>query len=169
MIDDTLLGHLMVRLPIRKENIATEALRFVLTRTPAVSDAFSRLLASFGAEVGRIASFDIQQASDDRSIPDMLCRDVEGDLAAVVENKFWAAPWYCARTKRRTRARSAPRSWPEEARPTAAQPAEIGRNRNSRFGVSDGNKQTFVLGDCQRKPRPEADSRWAGQIVRDVP
>jgi hypothetical protein len=26
-----------------------------------------------------------------------------------------------------------------------------GRNRNGRFGVSNGNKQTFVHGDCQRQ------------------
>jgi hypothetical protein len=28
---------------------------------------------------------------------------------------------------------------------------QMGRERNSRFGVRDGNKQTFVHGDCQRQ------------------
>ena len=30
--------------------------------------------------------------------------------------------------------------------------AEAGRKRNGRFGVSNGNKQTFVHGHCQRQP-----------------
>ena len=34
--------------------------------------------------------------------------------------------------------------------------AAVGRNRNSRSGVRNGNKQTFVHGVCQRQPPTEA-------------
>jgi hypothetical protein len=32
--------------------------------------------------------------------------------------------------------------------------ARFGRNRRSRYGVSDGDKQTFALGHCRRQPPP---------------
>ena len=47
---------------------------------------------------------------------------------------------------------------PEFARATRAVKTDAtrstgpGRNRNGRFGMRTGNKQTFVHGDCQRQP-----------------
>jgi hypothetical protein len=37
--------------------------------------------------------------------------------------------------------------------------ADAGRNRDSRFGLHDGNKQTFVQGGRQRQPAASPNSR----------
>jgi hypothetical protein len=90
MKGDTLFGHVMFGLPVPKENLATEALRFILSGNPPLAEAFARLCTSVGSDVKDIASFDTQQMHEDGSIPDMYCRDRDGELVAIVENKFWA-------------------------------------------------------------------------------
>jgi hypothetical protein len=89
-MSDTLFGHVIFGLPLPKENLATEALRFILSGNPALAEAFARLCISAGGEAKDIASFYTQEMHEDGSIPDMFCRDRDGQLVAIVENKFWA-------------------------------------------------------------------------------
>ena len=48
------------------------------------------------------------------------------------------------------------------------QMTRVGRNRNGWFGVSNGNKQTFVHGDCQRQPSTPSGPSAFWTIWADV-
>jgi hypothetical protein len=61
MKGDTLFGRVMFGLPVSKENLATEALRFILSGNPPLAEAFARLCTSAGGDAKDIASFDTQK------------------------------------------------------------------------------------------------------------
>lgn len=90
MESTTVFGHLALRFGVHPENLATEALCFILRTSPAASRAFTALAREFGLdEVGNLR-FETQQGGVEQSIPDMKGYDEEGRLRVVVENKFWA-------------------------------------------------------------------------------
>ena len=90
MNSDTVFGHLALRFAVHPENLATEALSFILRTSPAASRAFTSFVRDTGLDDPGSLRFDTQQGGLERSIPDMKCRDEEGRLRVVVENKFWA-------------------------------------------------------------------------------
>jgi len=90
MNSDTVLGHLANRFAGQQENLATEALTFILRRSPAASGAFREFFRPIGLDCPGTFYIGTQQAGLDKSIPDMKCRDERGQLRVIVENKFWA-------------------------------------------------------------------------------
>ena len=88
----TLLAHLVPRLTSRVEDTATEALAFILNKSPACSDALSLLLreGEAGYHLDALTSFDTQVTYEDGSRPDMVGHDREGGKRLLVESKFWA-------------------------------------------------------------------------------
>jgi hypothetical protein len=86
----TLFGHLALRFSSHPENLATEALAFILKNSPAASTAFIRALRTVGADVPDAVTYETQQVGVENSIPDMKCFDPTGTVRIIVENKFWA-------------------------------------------------------------------------------
>lgn len=90
MNNRTLFGHLALQFSAHPENLATEALAFILKNSPAASAAFVRSLNAAGADVPDGLTYETQQVGVENSIPDMKCFDSTGTVRVIVENKFWA-------------------------------------------------------------------------------
>ena len=90
--ESTLLAYLVPRLTNRVEDTATDALAFILEKSPACRDALGLLLREGeGAyHLDTLASFDTQVTYKDRSRPDMVGYDQQGGKRLLVESKFWA-------------------------------------------------------------------------------
>lgn len=86
----TLFGHLATRFSSHPENIATEALLYILNNSDRGNDLFARFLADFEDLLPAITRFSSQVSSDDNTIPDMVGMDASGNRVLIVENKFWA-------------------------------------------------------------------------------
>lgn len=72
-----------------REDAATEALRFILSRSDSARDEFAKFLGDNGEPLP-IASFRTQQLVNG-AFPDMACFDADGNHVAFVESKFWAS------------------------------------------------------------------------------
>ena len=90
--ESTLLAYLVPRLTSSVEDTATEALAFILNKSPACRDALGLLLREGeGAyHLDTLASFDTQVTYKDGSRPDMVGYDQGGGKRLLVESKFWA-------------------------------------------------------------------------------
>ena len=86
---ETLLAHLAGKLSSRHEDIAVEALGYILRSKPAV-EVLEAVLRDGDADVGRIASFRTQ-VSEEQTRPDLVGFDEqEGRECVLIEAKFWA-------------------------------------------------------------------------------
>ncbi len=90
MQNDSLFGHLASRLSSHPENIATEALNYVLDRSTVARRAFVQYAAQDGTDLPETLSFRTQETGDDVAIPDLVGLDREGRQVLLVEAKFWA-------------------------------------------------------------------------------
>lgn len=90
MKSDTVFGHLAHQFAVHPENLATEALAFILRTSPAASRAFLEFLCPTGLNCPGGLYLETQRGGLEQSIPDMKCRDDKGQLRVIVENKFWA-------------------------------------------------------------------------------
>lgn len=86
---DTLLAHLASKLSSRHEDIAVEALGYILKSDPA-RRAMEELARHGGADVGRIARVETQMVGDDKARPDLVGVDRQGRESLLIEAKFWA-------------------------------------------------------------------------------
>jgi hypothetical protein len=85
---ESLFGHLASRFVPQRENLATEALRWILARSPAAEAAMRTSLGAFGPSVAGPLIWSTQEAGAG-GIPDLIGR--EGDRVRVyVEAKFEA-------------------------------------------------------------------------------
>lgn len=85
----TVFSHIVQkRLSQENENVATEALAFVLRSHEAANNGMIKLLRGVDSRMPRLW-FRTQQA-DGNSRPDMQGCDDEGQTHVFVENKFWA-------------------------------------------------------------------------------
>ena len=87
----TLLAHLALKFSDRTEDIAVEALGYILLESESARRALQNLLRSGGADVGPISS-DVrtQVSGEDGAIPDLVCRDEGGVERVLIEAKFGA-------------------------------------------------------------------------------
>jgi hypothetical protein len=90
MISETVLGHLANRFGSQQENLATEALCFILRTSPAASHAFTEFVRQIGFDCPEDLLFEPQRGGLEECVPDITCHDVKGELRLIVENKFWA-------------------------------------------------------------------------------
>ena len=72
------------------EDIATDALCFILSRSSSAREALSELMANAGHERVPIAEVQRQVTDDYGARPDLTCLDEDGKLVALIESKFWA-------------------------------------------------------------------------------
>ena len=90
--ESTLLAYLVPRLTSRVEDTATDAIAFILNRSPTCRDALGLLLreGEGSYHVNALTSFDTQVTYKDGSRPDMVGYDQGGGKRLLVESKFWA-------------------------------------------------------------------------------
>ena len=86
---DTLLAHLAWKLSTRHEDIAVEALGYILRRTVA-REVLEELFREGGADVGPICGFRTQVGGDGETRPDLTGFDQQGVSCVLIEAKFWA-------------------------------------------------------------------------------
>lgn len=87
---ETLFAHLATRFAPSPENIAIEALGFILSRSPAARAAFRALIGVGGVPMPAELSFATQAASDDLARPDIEGHGPDFRRHVVVECKFHA-------------------------------------------------------------------------------
>ena len=87
--ESSLLSFIAQRHTIGLEDVATDALFFILSRSTSAKQALSELLAD---EHGPMPIAKAQPWATDEhgAIPDLACLDEDGNLVALVESKFWA-------------------------------------------------------------------------------
>lgn len=86
----SMFGHLATRFSPGAENLATEALAYILGRSPAARLALNQIPATLGLRLPEIRSYRTQYAGQDQAIPDLAGLDSAGRPVLLVENKFWA-------------------------------------------------------------------------------
>jgi len=90
MKSDTVLGHVALTLTTQRENLATEALGYILRTSPAASRGFIKYIRPILQEGPEDLYFETQRGGLNQGIPDMTCYDSEWRPRVIVENKFWA-------------------------------------------------------------------------------
>ena len=85
-----LLAHLAGRFVTQREDLATEALLFVLDESSVARASLLRLLTSAGCSVPTEARFKSQAVGLGGERPDLVGVDVRGHERVLVEAKFWA-------------------------------------------------------------------------------
>lgn len=86
----TLFAHIIPRLTDRSEDIAVEALGYILSQSTASRRALETLVAAGGAEVTSITGVRTQVAGTDGATPDLSCLDEQDTESVLIEAKFWA-------------------------------------------------------------------------------
>lgn len=83
-------GHLVLRMSPHPENVATEALAYVLGESPSVLEAFHALLGRAAPTMPTIRTVRTQATGDDGGIPDLVGYDDAGLVRFLGEAKFEA-------------------------------------------------------------------------------
>jgi hypothetical protein len=90
VILSTLMGHLITRFSKHPENLAVEALSYILEKSPPASQALLRLLRDTGIALAPDMRFRAQATGEDDARPDIEGRDDDTGAMVVLEAKFWA-------------------------------------------------------------------------------
>jgi hypothetical protein len=85
----SVLAHLTGRFVPQAENMATEALAYILYQHPAASDAFTAVAREYEPGLPEKLIFRTQARGEDGAIPDLIGADATGE-PLLVEAKFWA-------------------------------------------------------------------------------
>jgi hypothetical protein len=85
-----LFGHLASRFSTHPENLATEAVAFIVDRSAAMREALRRLAGRTTIELPPLTSFRSQAGDGQGNIPDLVGVDATGAERLFIENKFWA-------------------------------------------------------------------------------
>jgi len=86
---NTVFGFVALR-ATHPENLATEALAFILNNSTSASRSFTAFVRSGGIECDELLHFKTQRTGANESRPDMECLGGSGHVQIIVENKFWA-------------------------------------------------------------------------------
>ena len=86
----SLLAHLSSRFTERTEDIAVEALGYILSTSEAAKTVLLSILRSGGADVEGLGRIATQVTGEEGERPDLVGWDENGDERLLVEAKFWA-------------------------------------------------------------------------------
>ena len=89
-MSSSVLAFLATRFATHPENLATEALNFVLANSANARRALLDLCRQLGHEGSEDLAFTTQATNDDGSRPDLVGRARDGGVQVVIEAKFWA-------------------------------------------------------------------------------
>ncbi len=87
--DDSLLAHLAWMLSSRHEDVAVEALGYIL-KSAVARKVLEELARIGGADIGEISSVLTQVGSEDGTRPDLVGYDRNSNECLIIEAKFWA-------------------------------------------------------------------------------
>ena len=91
MVDEgSLLSFIARRHTVGREDVATDALSFILTRSNSAKRALSDLLGDDRGPL-QVAAACPWGADALGAIPDLVCFDEQGKMVALIESKFWAS------------------------------------------------------------------------------
>ncbi len=90
MTKQTLFGYLAPRFTTSPENIATEALNYILNQSPVARKAFMSFLQPTGVSFPGELYFSTQSVGEDQAISDLVGTNRDGQQILLVEAKFWA-------------------------------------------------------------------------------
>ena len=85
----TLLAHLAGKLSSRPEDIAVEAMGYIL-KSEAARNAAVKMLEHPGVSGVPVVRFETQVSQEDRSRPDLVGLDQNNKPSVLIEAKFWA-------------------------------------------------------------------------------
>lgn len=88
--DSSVLAFLAMRFATHPENLATEALNFIIAGSASARRATLDLCRELGHRGMDDLTFTTQQSNDDGSRPDLVGRSVDGSEPVAIEAKFWA-------------------------------------------------------------------------------
>lgn len=88
--EDSLLAYLSPRFTERTEDIAVEALGYILSTSEAAKTGLLSILRSGGAGVEGLSRIATQVSGDEGERPDLVGWDEDGDERLLIEAKFWA-------------------------------------------------------------------------------
>lgn len=86
----SLFAHLSLRFGAHPENLATEALLYVLRSSIPATKALLGVVQSFGVTLPTPLRFETQVAAEGDTIPDLVATTTTGERALILEAKFWA-------------------------------------------------------------------------------
>lgn len=86
----SLFGHLALRFGSHPENLATEALGYVLKKSAAARRGFVASRGTKGPRLSDDLAFETQCSDPELGRPDLAANDDGGHLRLLVEAKFWA-------------------------------------------------------------------------------
>ena len=86
----TLFAHIAPWLTDRIEDVAVEALGYILSNSPAARKALAETLKKGDIEVGPIDRVETWETGSEGEIPDLVCFDDKGEKQVLIEAKFWA-------------------------------------------------------------------------------
>ena len=86
----TMFAHIVSRLTNRTEDVAVEALGFILSRSNAARQALRDLLKLEGLDVGELTDVGTQISDGTLARPDFVVYDWERKERVLFEAKFWA-------------------------------------------------------------------------------
>ena len=86
----SLFAELALKFSASPENLATEALCFILNRSQLARESFVRFLGQTGANLPTNLIFETQQGGTDNAIPDLMGTNAESKAILICESKFWA-------------------------------------------------------------------------------
>jgi hypothetical protein len=89
-MSNSLFAHLAVRFGPHPENLATEALGFILRESESARAALQSLVLQLGVELPLDLAYQNQVSGDDDARPDLIGVTPDGTEPVVVEAKFWA-------------------------------------------------------------------------------
>jgi hypothetical protein len=87
----SLFAHLVQRFTTHPENLATEALAYVLGESPSAGSALQQFASIAQPGIERPKIWRTQLPADDDSTPDLVGTDQSGAPVIILEAKFWAA------------------------------------------------------------------------------
>src|SRR6266481_972973 len=90
MHQGTVLAYVSSKFKTHPENVATEALAYILRSSTTAARAFLALIRPTGLEAESVISFEAQHSEDKLGRPDLVGLDANRKKRLVVENKFWA-------------------------------------------------------------------------------
>ncbi len=87
---DSLFGYLARMLSSYPENVATEALNYILNRSSVARRAFLQYVKQVDVELSDTLLFRTQAVGSDKAIPDLVGVDSDSRQVFLIEAKFWA-------------------------------------------------------------------------------
>jgi len=90
MSGSSLFAHIVGSFSVSTENIATEALHFIISRHSAARGAFVEFGQALGVDLSQHLHFRTQKMYEDGTIPDLVGLRSDGTRQVIGEMKFWA-------------------------------------------------------------------------------